>query len=87
MTFNDMVKKQRSKTVKKEFLTDLDKYDEIGYMTEACVNELNSVFNAINDTPTTDLEFKCNPDEYYQKLLECKKNIDWLVDNISIWLR
>ena len=87
MSFNDMVKKQRGKAVKKEFLADLDKYDDIGYMAEACANEMDSVFNAINTTPTTDLEFKCSSDEYYQKLLECKKNIDWLVENISVWIR
>jgi len=86
MTFNDMVKKQRGQPINKEF-ADRDKYDDIEYMAMACTNEVESVFKAFNENYPADIEFKCSPDEYYQKLLECKRMCDWLVENISVWIR
>jgi hypothetical protein len=81
-----MVKKQRGQSISKEY-TDRDKYDDIEYMSMACFEELESLFHAFNEHYPGDVDFKCNPDEYYQKLIECKRNCDWLIDNVSFITR
>ena len=72
--------------MKKEY-AELEKYDDVEYMAMACTDEIESVFKALNENYLTNIEFKCSPDEYYQKLLECKKICDWLVDNVSFITR
>lgn len=82
MTFNDMVNDIRKQSIVKEY-ADREEYENIEYMAMACFEELDSLFKSFNEHYPADVNFKCNPAEYYQKMIECKRNCDWLIDNVS----
>ena len=82
MTFNDMVKKQKNNELKKDY-ADLNMFDDIGSLAYACADELDSIQELFGEETPATVNFKVSPQEYYQKLLECKQTADWLVENIS----
>lgn len=64
---------------------DYETWDNSGYMAMECAEELRTLAEAFENPPSM-LDFNVSGQEYYNKLLECKKMADWLVDNIRVWM-
>lgn len=88
-SFSDMVKSQRAKNIRKrtgpEITASMDLLEDIAYLADACSMEAKSVADGIYEKSPTEIGFKCSPEEFKQKVLECKQLTDWLVDNIEFW--
>lgn len=88
-SFSEMVKSQRAGNIRKDvgpqITANADQLDNIAYMADAICFEMESVSDGLNTKYPSEIEFYCSPDEYYQKIVECKKMVDWLTGNISFW--
>lgn len=89
-TFTEMVNKQRSKNIRKGLgpeitAVSVDQFEDIFYMADLCASELRSIVDGIYERSLTEVGFKCDPEEYHQRLIECKRQADWLVNNLELW--
>ena len=77
--------------VKKDSYDDYEHYDnyadtstlnDILYYAMACEEEMRSIEELDGEGV---IAFKCDPEEYRRKIIECKQMCDWLTDNITVY--
>ena len=88
VSFSDMVSKQRGKNngLMKEGAdgyeyADTSTLNDVMYYAMLCSEEMNDI-DKLDGRGV--IAFKCDPEEYRQKIIECKKMCDWLVNNITV---
>ena len=92
---NNSLRKSRvvvqSDDVKKDSYDDYEHYDnyadtstlnDILYYAMACEEEMRSIEELDGEGQ---IAFKCDPEEYRRKIIECKQMCDWLTDNITVY--
>ena len=79
MSFNDMVKKQRNKSIKKEC-----SLNDIWMVVCSDSNFLNSIEQVFRENPQSVVFEGCTSDELYDKLEEISDICDWIHDHIIL---